>query len=438
MADDQTNPNLPGQDRTPLDASPNSGRSIQPVFGGDDEFDPANRSRASALRISFVALQIVMVVLVAMYFLSGWQQVPEQYRGLRLFFGRLQDSEPLEAGGYFVWPYPIGQFITVRNSQQSVTLADEFWPQLSAAQKGRPFSTLSPAEKISLVPGRDGSVITADHNLAHTSWNVQYRIVDARQNQLTVPDPSEAMNAMLVRRAVERAVVLSSAETTLDEIIQSRDRLSSKVKAYTQEFLDRIECGIEVTTATYDAYPPIPAQASYESVNNAHVKAAQQKVDAERMASETLNAMAGPAYQRLRVLIAEYEQILAEAKGDPAPTSAAQAKRQEIDDLLVSDAVGGKVATIIGTAKSERGELVASFRSDLARFNAWIDRYEADPTLTTTLLWTEMMINISQSNLEWFSVAPGTNIIEILWNADPARERRMKQQQYVKDIQSNN
>lgn len=435
MGDDQTNPNLPGQDPTPLDASPIPTRTIQPVVGGDDEFDPANRSLASALRISFVALQVVMVVLVVMYFLSGWQQVPEQYRGLRLLFGRLQDSEPLDAGGYFVWPYPIGQFIKVKNSQQSVTLADEFWPQLTAAQKAQPFSSLVAANKISLVPGHDGSVITADHNLAHTSWNVQYRIVDARQNQKTVPD---TMNETLVRRAVERAVVLGSAETTLDEIIQSRDRLSGKVKAYAQEFLDRIECGIEVTTATYEAYPPIPAQASYESVNHAHVQAAQQKVEAERKASETLNAMAGPAYQQLRVLIAEYEQLLAESKSDPTRTPAAEAKRKEIDDLLVSDAVGGKVATIIGTAKSERGELVASFRSDLARFNAWIDRYETDPAVTMTLLWTEMMINISTSNLEWFSVAPGTGIIEILWNADPARDRRMKSQQYIKDLQSNN
>ena len=435
MADDQTNPNLPGPDPTPRDASPFPARTLQPEVGGDDEFEPANRSLASALRISFVALQVVMVVLVAVYFLSGWQQVPEQSRGLRLLFGRLQDAEPLDAGGYFVWPYPIGQFILVQNSQQTVSLDDEFWPQLSEAQKRRAFNTLLPSEKFSLVPGKDGSVITADHNLAHTSWNVQFRIVDARQNQKTV---SDVMSKTLVRQAVARAVVLAAAETTLDEIIQSRDRLSGKVKAYAQEFLDRLECGIEITTTTYDAYPPIPAQPSYESVNKAHVQAAQQKVDAERQASETLNAMAGPAYKPLRSLIAEYEQLLVEAKSDPSRTSVVQAKRREIDDLLMSDAVGGRVATIIGTAKSERGELVSSFRSDLARFDAWIDRYEADPALATTLLWTEMMVNISRSNLEWFSVAPGTNIIEILWNADPARERRMKQQQYVKDIQSNN
>jgi len=433
MVDDQTNPNPSGEHPTPVPPAPVPTQAIEPLAGGDDEFDPANRSLSSALRISFVALQIVMVALIVMYFLSGWQQVPEQYRGLRLLFGRLQDAEPLEAGGYFVWPYPIGQFIKVRASQQTVELADEFWPQLSVAQKSRAFSELSPSEKFSLVPGKDGSVITSDHNLAHTSWKVQFRIVDARQNQKTVPD---LLNETLVRRAIERAVVLGSAETTLDEIIQSRDRLSSKVKAYAQEFLDRIECGIEITATTYDAYPPVPAQASYESVNQAHVQAAQQKVDAERQASETLNAMAGPAYQQLRVLIGEYEQLLAEARGDPTRTPAAQAKRQEIDDLLVSDAVGGKVATIIGTATSERGELVASFRSDLARFDAWIDRYEADPALAATLLWTESIIQISRHNLEWFSVAPGTRIIEILTNSDPARERRMKAEQYVKDIQT--
>lgn len=432
MAEDQTNPNLPGEQPAPLERPQLTPQPFAPVGGGDDEFDPANRSLASALRISFIALQVVMVVLVAMYFFSGLRQVPEQSRGLRLLFGRLQDAEPLEAGGYFVWPYPIGQFVLVPSSQQSVSLADEFWPQLSEIQKARPFTSLTETEKFSLVPGKDGSVITADHNLAHTKWNVQYRIVDAQQNQKTVP---LTMNETLVRRAVERAVVLSAAETTLDEIIQSRERLSGKVKAYSQEFLDRIECGIEVSTATYDAYPPVPAQGSYERVNQAHVEAAQGKVEAERKAAEILNAMAGPAYQKLRTLISEYDQLLTEAKADPAKSPAAAAKLAEINDLLVSDAVGGRIATIIGNAKSDRGELVSSFRSDLARFNAWIDRYEENPRLATALLWSESIINISKSNLEWFSIPPGTTTIDIETNADPARARRMKRDEYIKQDQ---
>lgn len=433
MAEDQHNPIPPGGDPGPIRRPAEAGRPFAPTTTADDEFDPANRSLASALRISFIALQVVMVVLVAMYFFSGLRQVPEQSRGLRLLFGRLQDATPLEAGGYFVWPYPIGDFILVPSSQQSVEVDDAFWPQLSELQKKKPFTSLTETEKFTLVPGKDGSVITADHNLAHTKWNVQYRIVDARQNQETVP---LSMNKPLVRSAVERAVVLGAAETTLDEIIQSRDRLSGKVKAYAQEFLDRIQCGIEISTATYDAYPPVPTQASYERVNQAHVEAAQGKVEAERRASEILNAMAGPAHQRLSALISEYDQLLAQAKIDADKRSAAEAKLQEIDDLLMSDAVGGKVATIIGTARSDRGELVSAFRSDLARFNAWIDRYEENPDLATALLWSEMMINISTKDLEWFSIAPGTTLIDIETNPDPERARRIKSQEYMKPGQS--
>lgn len=435
MPADPTKPNPGDPESAPRGPASMPLRPLEPIGGGDDEFDPANRSLASALRISFIALQIVMVVLIAMYFFSGWRQVPEQSKGLRLLFGRVQDAEPLDAGGYFVWPYPIGDFVLVESSQQTASLETEFWPQLSTAQKAKPFREIHETEKMSLVPGNDGSVITSDHNLAHTSWNVQYRIVDARQNQEVV---RKDMNRSFVRKAVERGVVLGAAECTLDEIIQSRDKLSGKVKAYAQEFLDRLDCGIEVTTASYEAYPPVPAMASYERVNQAHIGSAQLKVEAERKASEILNAVAGPAYQQLRQLISEYELLLAQAKGDPELTSAADAKRAEINALLVSDAVGGKIATIIGMAKSERGELVSSFRSDLARFNAWIDQYEQTPMLAISMLWTESMVRISKSNFEWFSLAPETTMIDIETNPDPARTRRMKSEQYIKDIQSMN
>lgn len=400
---------------------------------GDDEFDPANRSLASALRISFVALQIVMVVLVAMYFFSGLQQVPEQSRGLRFLFGRMQDPEPLEAGGYFVWPPPMGEMLLVPSSQQEVSLRNEFWPQLSQQQEARRFSELTETDKFSLVPGKDGSVITADHNLAHTRWTVQYRIVDAKRNQEMVP---LTMVPSLVGNAVERAVVLAAAQTTLDDIMQSRDRLSTRVRRYAQDFLDRIDCGVLITSASYQAYPPIPAQASYESVNQAHVQASQARVDAERQAREKLNQMAGPAYQTLRRLIAEYEHLQALARSDPARAPEAQAKRDEIDTLLVSGAVGGEVANIIGAARSERGELVASFRSDLERFNAWIDRFEEDPDLTVAMLWADTMTRVARKNHEWFSIRPGTDVIIIELNSDPERARRIQKERFTGEARS--
>lgn len=433
MADEQFNPLI-----SPGSGSAGAGGPRHPApFGAtgpeDDEFDPANRSLASALRISFVALQIVMVVLIAMYFFSGLQQVPEQSRGLRFLFGRMQDPEPLEAGGYFVWPPPMGDMLLVPSSQQEIVLKNEFWPQLSQQQEAREFSKLTEMDKFNLVPGKDGSVITADHNLAHTRWTVQYQIVDAKLNQETVP---LSMVPSLVGNAVERAVVLAAAQTTLDDIMQSRDRLSTRVKRYAQDFLDRIDCGVMITSATYSAYPPIPAQASYESVNQAHVQAAQAKVEAERQAREKLNQMAGPASLTIRRLIAEYEQLQALAKGDPAREREALAKREEIDSLLLSGAVGGEVARLIGTSRSERGELVASFRSDLERFNAWIDRFEEDPELTTALLWAETMTRVAQKNHEWFSIRPGTDVIIIELNSDPERARRIQKERYTGEARS--
>lgn len=46
-----------------------------PVLDHVDELDPANQSLAEALRKSFRVLKLIMLVLVVLYFLSGWFSV---------------------------------------------------------------------------------------------------------------------------------------------------------------------------------------------------------------------------------------------------------------------------------------------------------------------------------------------------------------------------
>lgn len=396
---------------------------------GSEEFDAANKSLASALRISFVALQLVMVVLVGVYIFSGWRNVPEQSRGLRLLFGGIQDSEALEAGGYFTWPYPIGQFVLVPKSVQTVEVIDSFWVHDTKT----PFAKIVPATVTSLVPGEDGSVITSDYNLAHTQWSVQYQIIDAPENIKTM---ATAKIPFIVKKAVERGVVLAAAETTLDDIITAPDEMRAKVRLYAQEFLDRVKGGIRITQVTETkAVPPRPVLEDYEQVNLAENSAAQQSTQAKRRASEVLNQVAGPAYGELRKLIGEYDTLLALAQADPTLTDQAEAKLAQINDVLMSDRVGGMVATIIGTATARRGELTSSFKNDLERFRAWKQRYEENPELTKVLLWAGTMRRVAAKNIEWFGMPTGQKIITILANPDPQRRRDLERMKKMQNLQ---
>lgn len=405
-----------------------------PASTEDAEFDSANKSLTSALRISFYALQFVMVVLIGVYVFSGWRNVPEQSRGLRLLFGRIQDTEALEAGGYFTWPYPIGQFILVPKAVQTVELNRSFWIGLSGAEQNTPFRSLNAAARTSLNPAEDGSVITADYNLAHTRWRVQYQIEDARSNQEQM---ALALVPILVGKAVERGVVLGSAETTLDDLIQVPDGVRSKVRMYAQEYLDRVGGGIRITSVTLnDAFPPLPVLEAYESVNQASVVAAQNRVEAQQRSSVRLTGMAGPAYNDLRRLINEYDELIALSKSDANLEGDAAAKLAEIDELLMSEHVGGRVATLIGQARSERGEFVATYRADLERFLAWRERYEQSPELTRSLLWAETMRRVAMKDIEWFGMPASLTQLDLLINPDPERRRNLERNRNLNDLEA--
>ena len=407
----------------------------RPRFGsgdpaGDDEFDRANKSLADALRLSFLVLQLVMVVLVLVYFASGWKTVSSQERGLRLIFGKIQDDDALEPGGYATWPYPIGQFITVPASPQTLVVDDAFWVGLSADEKAKPFRDLNPNEK-QLRPGEDGSVITADSALAHTKWTVQYRIVNARRNQERL---SLANVERVVRKAVERGVVLGAAVTTLDDVVQSRDLLSTRVKSYAQQMLDKMDSGIVIVSASYEAYPPRYVLEAYDGVNQATVQAAQEIEEADKEARERLNEVAGPAYQTLRRLVAEYDAALERAAADPALEREAAEVLARIDQALAGENVGGQVARVIGAANSDRAEIAAAFRNELERFRAWRDRYRENPELTLSLLWAETMGRVGTKGMEWFMLPPGVTEVDIRMNRNPERKRRMESERYEADL----
>ena len=48
-----------------------------------EAMDPANQSLAEALRLSFRVLQVVIVILIALFLFSGFQTVQEGYTGVR-------------------------------------------------------------------------------------------------------------------------------------------------------------------------------------------------------------------------------------------------------------------------------------------------------------------------------------------------------------------
>lgn len=183
---------------------------------GTASLDPAQRSLAEALRISFFLLQVGMLVLIGLFLVSGAQQVRESERGIRLTFGRVSEQD-VAPGLHFSWPFPVGEFLTVQTGLVSQDLDAEFWPRMTETQKKQALDTLTQLTGIGLAPATDGSLITGDNNLVHAQWRVEYHRESPTDFVRNVHTPDEPR---LVRAAVQRGVVRAVAEMPIEELLK--------------------------------------------------------------------------------------------------------------------------------------------------------------------------------------------------------------------------
>src|SRR5690606_10415812 len=87
----------------------------------------ANKALTDALRITYVLLLVVMGAIGVMFLLSGYRQVNQAERGLKVSFGRIVNRD-LEPGPHLALPEPIGEIISVPTSQRTVVFDKQFLP----------------------------------------------------------------------------------------------------------------------------------------------------------------------------------------------------------------------------------------------------------------------------------------------------------------------
>ncbi|MEM7754718.1 MAG: SPFH domain-containing protein [Planctomycetota bacterium] len=356
--------------------------------------DPANESLADALKITFKLVQFAMVVLASAFVLSGLQQVEEGERGLSLLFGKPRALD-LEPGFRFSAPYPFGELVKVQTGLVTPAVNQAFWPDVGADRLEDPVEEIGTQRE--LVPGEDGSVITADLNLAHAQWRLSYR--RARVAELRERLLPEAESAVILR-AFERAVVQAVSQITIDEMLRpeggTRD-LARRVQEITQSMLDRVAgvgptgeplgVGIVIEEVILSRkIPPTTLIDRFAAVNSARTNAQAARTDAEAARAEALNGVAGLASAALLAQIDKYEAAIETSRTDDAEMILV-----EIDRLLEGDgttvAASGEVAGLLANAESERSAAVNAARADLALFEAKLAQFGSNPKLMVSRDW---------------------------------------------------
>lgn len=420
-----------------------------------DEMDPANRSLAEALRISFGILKwVVAVLLIAFIGYGAYNQIEQGQVGIRVRLGAAVGEQVEQADGstkfvvdvlepsvYFTLPEPIEKIVLVPTRDQTVTIAPGtlemvdpitgqlsevmqtgFWFEVREDQIGKPLDEMM-AKSGGLVPGRDGSLITADRNLVHGKWTVTYRITKENAADFamnigsTDRDESLRRAAALVRFAAERAIVHAVAATSVDDFVGSQIDAAA-IRRLAQQPLDAMGSGITIAKVdTGTVTPPLPVRETFDDVTDAITNKKRAEEQALEYRSNILQAAAGRGYERVIAAIDAYREARATGNADAiAEADAALSALLTDEATLQAAGIGGRIARTVSVAEAEKKELVNTIRAEVEAFHAQQERFATDPQLrriTMQRMWLTTLRNIFRKDHEMFRIPQGAEHIYV-------------------------
>lgn len=391
------------------------------------QLDPANQSLAEALSLVFKILQFAMLVLFAAFAFSGFSSVNENEKGIRLLFGR-QTGRDLLPGPYFSAPLPLGELVKVDTGQVALEIDDTFWPKLTDEQRKLPIQELAKQGTPSLKPGQDGSLLTADANLAHALWSVRYRRDSAfNWAQNVLPEDERA----IVRAAVERGIVHAVAQVSIDDLLKqsSSDQgsVATRARELAQESLDSINSGIKIDQLTLkDKAPPFSVYGAFSSVQSAVQTAGAAREKAQTDARNILSSAAGEAHEPLIRQIDLYEQAIARAD-EPAQRTILSdihalfdGRETKIGERTYrARLISGQVTNVLNDARQYQSTVVSQRQGELASFQAKLAQFKANPNVVIQREWADAMtVFLNKPLVEIFNLPPGM-IVDLWINRDP-------------------
>lgn len=396
--------------------------------------DAANQSLAEALKITFRLVQLGMVVLVLLFLGSAVRMVQEGERGIRVVLGKVQNGD-LGQGLAWAPPYPVGEIVTVGSGSLELRLDTnrEFFPFVSSQNWNVAESDIGKANDLD--PAEDGSLITADLNIAHSQWTVNYRRADHVEFATNVIPSQERA---LVRVAAMRGVVHAVAQTEIDTLLKDRDTVASVARRVAQEALDEMNSGIVIEQMTLNRkFAPAVLLNNFAEVQSAAQEAGGLREQARTEAQDMMNRVAGRAAPVLVDLIDRYERAVELGEAEEAERTLAQidalmvGEPVEIDGEPVTAAVSGEVSQILADARNDAFRVVSEARGDLELFQANLERYEANPRLMVMREWASAMdAFFSRDFVQSFYLPAGEgNTVQTWMSEDPDIRRLLEMEQ---------
>jgi membrane protease subunit HflK len=241
-----------------------------------------------------MSLGVILAVLVAIWFCTGFFIVQEGQQAVITQFGRYKTT----VGAGFNWrlPYPFQRHELV------------FVTQIRSVDVGR--------DNIIKSTGlRESAMLTEDENIVEIKFAVQYRLTDARAYLFESKNPTDA-----VMQAAETAVREVVGKMRMDAALsEDREQIAPRVRKIMQTILDHYNVGIEVVGINLQqggVRPPEQVQAAFDDVLKAGQERERAKNEAEAYANDVIPRAVGSASRLKQEADAYKSRIVAQAQGD--------------------------------------------------------------------------------------------------------------------------
>jgi len=323
--------------------------------------DSGSQALAEALRSSFAVVRFVMIVLVAVFFASGFFIVGPQEKAIKLRFGKPVgegDRALLGAGLHWSLPYPIDEVIKVPITEIQTIRSTVGWyattPEMELAGTEPPAPMGTP-----LNPAVDGYALTADGNIVHTRAILRYRFDDPLRCVFGFAgDTNQTYNLIGVSNAVQNALnnalLHSAARFTVDEIL-TRDMIGFQdaVRRRFEQLEREQDLGVAVEQCEVQSKPPRQLKQAFDNVITAGLNRSKVMNEALSYANQVTNRAASEATAAINIATANRTRYLQDLAAETERFQGLLPKFEANRDLFVQQRLIETMGRVLTNAQDK-------------------------------------------------------------------------------------
>ncbi len=259
-------------------------------------------------KVFFTLLTVVIGLMLIWFFTLGGFFIVDSTKEsvILLHFGKFKAL--YNEGWYWVVPYPVNKIIRVPKTNQTIR-STTFMPADRKSLIERAKEQNGPPPNPTLVPGRDGFLLTGDNSIIHTEWELVYRVTNPAvyyEKCLTPErplDPDEVMTGVdgeilgtrgastMIKNILDDCIIKVTATWNIKDILYDKttDYINA-VEARLVKQLNDMEIGVSVESLALPIKrPPLQTIAAFDEATSAGTQAAIEKESAKAYAIELAN-----------------------------------------------------------------------------------------------------------------------------------------------------